>query len=289
MEPVLVTGAAGGRDGSTGRHLTAQLLGRGIPVRALVHRDDERAHLLRALGAQVVAGDLRDLAFVRTAMDGVRGAYFTYPVIDGLLDAAGAFAVAAREAEVPRVVAVSQLAAGPQALTPRMRQHWVAEQILDWADIGAIHLRAAVFHENLARIADTGGGEGLSLPMGPETTELPLVAASDVARVAAGLLCDPSLDVDPVLLLTGDVVTIGSAARALGRTYHDTDPAAWHRWALEFYGTPHAAEHLSKLWEIFRLLGEGKGLYQVTPSIEKYGGHPPITLSDFAIHRPAPH
>ncbi|WP_051179458.1 NmrA family NAD(P)-binding protein [Nocardia concava] len=289
MEPILVTGAAGGRDGSSGRHLTAQLLGRGIPVRALVHTDDVRATVLRALGADVVVGDIRDLAFLRTALSGVRCAYFTYPVIDGLLDAAGAFAVAAREAELERVVAVSQLAAGPQALTPRMRQHWVAEQILDWADIGAIHLRSAVFHENLARIADTGDGAALSLPMGPPTTELPLVAAADVARVAAGLLSDPSLDVDPILLLTGDVLTIGDAARALGRTYHDTDPDTWHRWALDFYGTAHAAEHLTKLWEIFRILGEGTGLYQVTPTIEKYGGHPPITLSDFAIHRPAAH
>ncbi|GAB2538313.1 NmrA family NAD(P)-binding protein [Nocardia heshunensis] len=286
MEPVLVTGAAGGRDGSTGRHLTAQLLGRGIPVRALVHTDDVRATVLRALGAEVVVGDIRDLAVLRAGMAGVRSAYFTYPVVDGLLDAAGAFAVAAREAEVERVVAVSQLAAGPQALTPRMRQHWVAEQILDWADIGAIHLRAAVFHENLARIANTGTAATLALPMGAATTELPLVAASDVARVAAALLGDPELEADPVLLLTGDVVSIGTAARTLGRTYRDLDPDAWQRWALQFYGSAHAAEHLSKLWEIFRVLGEGTGLYQVTAAIEKIGGHPPITLADFAIHRP---
>ncbi|MEV6773651.1 NAD(P)H-binding protein [Nocardia sp. NPDC051030] len=287
MEPVLVTGAAGGRQGSTGRHLTAQLLGRGIPVRALVHTDDGRATVLRALGAQVVVGDLRDIAVTRAAVAGVRGIYFTYPVIDGLVDAAGALAVAAREAGVRRVVSVSQLAAGAEALTPRMRQHYVAEQILDWADVGAVHLRAAVFHENLALIADTGGGAALSLPMGPAQTELPLVAATDVARVAAALLADPELAAEPVLLLTGDVMTIGDAARTLGRTYRDADPHAWHQWALEFYGSAHAADHLTKLWEIFRLLGEGTGLYQVTPSIEKYGGHPPITLGEFAIHRPA--
>ncbi|WP_330180898.1 NAD(P)H-binding protein [Nocardia sp. NBC_01503] len=288
MEPVLVTGAAGGRQGSTGRHLTAQLLGRGIPVRAVVHTDDERATVLRALGAKVVVGDLRDLAFTRAAMDGVRAAYFTYPVIDGLLDAAGAFAVCAREAGVERVVAVSQLAAGPQALTPRMRQHWAAEQILDWADIGAIHLRAAVFFENLALIAATDA-TALELPLGPAETELPLIAASDVARVAAGLLSDLDLKSDPVLLLTGDVQPIDAAAHTLGRTYRDTDPETWRRWAIDFYGSPHAAEHLTKLWEIFRLLSEGTNLYQVTPAIQQYGGHPPITLSDFVIHRPGQH
>ncbi|WP_280270912.1 NAD(P)H-binding protein [Nocardia wallacei] len=285
MEPVLVTGAAGGPQGSTGRHLTALLLGRGIPVRALVHTDDERAAPLRALGAEVVVGDLRDIAITRAALDGLHHAYFTYPVIDGLVDAAGAFAVAARDAGVRRVVAVSQLAAGPQALTPRMRQHWVAEQVLDWAGIGAIHLRAAVFHENLALLADTGDGTRLTMPMGPPTTVLPLIAAADVARVAAGLLADPYRPAEPVLLLTGDVQPIGEAARLLGRTYTDTPPDRWRHWALEFYGSAHAAEHLSKLWEIFRLLGEGTGLYQVTPEIEKYGGHPPTTLAHFAAHR----
>ncbi|MCM6772441.1 NAD(P)H-binding protein [Nocardia sp. CDC159] len=285
MQPVLVTGAAGGIQGSTGRHLTAQLLGRGIPVRALVHTDDERAAPLRRLGAEVIVGDLREYTTNRTALDGVRAAYFTYPVIDGLLDAAGAFAVAAHDAGLGRVVAVSQLAAGPQALTPRMRQHWVAEQILDWADIGAIHLRAAVFHENLALLADTGDGTRLTLPLGPETTVLPLVAATDVARVAAGLLTDPTRPADPVLLLTGDIQPIGAAARTLGRTYTDTPPERWHRWALDFYRSPHAAEHLTKLWEIFRLLGEGTNLYQITPTIERYGGHPPTTLAAFAAHR----
>ncbi|MFD0000630.1 hypothetical protein [Nocardia sp. NPDC127526] len=122
--------------------------------------------------------------------------------------------------------------------------------------------------------------------MGPAATELPLVAAADVARVAAGLLADPTLDTDPILLLTGDVQTIGAAARTLGRTYHDTSPDAWHRWALEFYGSGHAADHLTKLWEIFRVLGEGTGRYQITPAIEKYGGHPPISLAEFTTHRP---
>ncbi|QLY27961.1 NAD(P)H-binding protein [Nocardia huaxiensis] len=287
MEPVLVTGAAGGRQGSTGRHLTAQLLGRGVPVRALIHTEDERATVLRALGAEVVVGDLREIAVIRSAVDGVRSAYFTYPVIDGLLDAAGAFAVACHDAGLERVVAVSQLAAGPHALTPRMRQHWVAEQILDWANIGAIHLRAAVFYENLALVADTGNGSSLKLPMGPAHTQLPLIAAADVARVAAGLLADPTVKADPVLLLTGDVQTIGAAAQTLGRTYRDTDPDRWYQWALEFYGTTHAAEHLTKLWEIFRILGEGTGLYEITPAIEQYGGHPPISLAEFALHRPS--
>lgn len=52
---VLVTGAAGGVMGGTGRILTQMLLKRGVPVRALVRSDDDRAAALRAAGAEVPA------------------------------------------------------------------------------------------------------------------------------------------------------------------------------------------------------------------------------------------
>src|SRR5437667_12423404 len=54
---ILVTGAAG-QVGSVGRTVVGLLLDRGLPVRAMVRRDDERAASLRAAGAQVVIGDL---------------------------------------------------------------------------------------------------------------------------------------------------------------------------------------------------------------------------------------
>ena len=63
----LVTGAAG-QVGSVGRTLTGLLLERGVRVRAMVRRQDERAELLRAAGAEVVIGDLLD--FTRGRLGG---------------------------------------------------------------------------------------------------------------------------------------------------------------------------------------------------------------------------
>ena len=51
--PILVTGAAG-QLGAVGRTVTGLLLNRGLPVRAMVRREDERAAALRAAGAEVV-------------------------------------------------------------------------------------------------------------------------------------------------------------------------------------------------------------------------------------------
>lgn len=295
MEPILVTGAAGGSQGSTGRIVTRLLRQRGLPVRAFVHAQDERCAGLRALGADVVAGDLREIASVLPAVTGVRQVFFTYPVTGGLLDAAAAVAAAARHSGVRQVVEVSQLAAGPDAPTPHMRQHWLAEQVFDRAAVGAIHLRAAVFFENLAVLVTAGRGE-LALPLGSADTVIPLVAASDVARVAAGLLSGSAAGSgpDPVRRLTGDIRTIGEIAAAFGASrapvrYVDIDPGEWERRALRIYRDPHTVEHLSKLWEIFRLVGSGHELYQVTDAIEGIGGSPPQKLREFtaAWHRPA--
>ena len=73
--PILVTGAAGAV-GAIGRNLTAMLLAKGHKVRALVRREDERAGALRRLGAEVVQGDLTDLASMHRAIEGCARIYF---------------------------------------------------------------------------------------------------------------------------------------------------------------------------------------------------------------------
>src|SRR6266705_420704 len=94
---VLVTGASGGQQGRTGRHVSEMLLARGVPVRAFVHRIDERSDQLRGLGAEVFEGDFLDIRSVQRAVQGVSSIYFAYPVQDGLLDATAAMALAACE------------------------------------------------------------------------------------------------------------------------------------------------------------------------------------------------
>ena len=54
---------------------------------------------LRALGAEVVIGDLLSLNDVTSALDGIQSAYFCYPIVPRLIDATSFFAVAAAEKE----------------------------------------------------------------------------------------------------------------------------------------------------------------------------------------------
>lgn len=148
-EPILVTGAAGGSQGSTGRRITALLLEKGIPVRAFVHKLDARSDALRELGAEVVQGDLLDPDSVRAALRGIKRAYFTYSVTDGLLEATTIFAMAAREAKTELVVNNSQLQGARKVPSFRNMQHGLADHIFDWAKVGAVHLHAPPYYENV--------------------------------------------------------------------------------------------------------------------------------------------
>jgi uncharacterized protein YbjT (DUF2867 family) len=56
--------------------VTATLLERGVRVRAFVHRIDDRAEHLRAVGAEGIEGDFLDIQSVQRAVRGVSSIYF---------------------------------------------------------------------------------------------------------------------------------------------------------------------------------------------------------------------
>src|SRR5579864_4555298 len=217
--PVLVTSAAGGRQGKTGRHVSEMLLKRGVPVRAFVHTLDERSERLRALGAEIVQGDFLDIRSVQRATQGASAIYFAYPVQDGLSDATAAMALAAREAGISRLVNLVMLQSSPDAPTPRMKQNYLSEQVFEWANVGAVHIRATVFYENLGSLVRQSlpAQGAIRLPWGGEHTVLPLVAGEDVARVATGLLTRPSLAAGTAYPLIGATLSLKEIVATFGR------------------------------------------------------------------------
>ena len=289
--PILVTGAAGGTQGSTGFHVTRSLLEQGLPVRAFVHRLDERSDRLGALGAEVFEGDLHDVRSVRAAMAGICRAYFAYPVQEGLLEAAGIVAYAARSAGVEQVVNLSQwLQPGEEQPTPHQTRHWLVERILDWADVGAVHLDATVFYENLRAwaLGSLSQGGVIALPWGPETTAIPLVGAEDVARVAVAVLTAPLLPAGTVVRLMAGGVTNTEITDAIGTVlgrpvrYVEITDDQWANAASRAGVNPIAVEHLTHLWRYIRALApEYQALYHTTDAFERLTGQPPKSLAEF--------
>jgi uncharacterized protein YbjT (DUF2867 family) len=294
--PILITGAAGGRQGSTGRLVAGLLLKQGIPVRAFVHKLDARSDELRQQGAEIVEGDLLDPTSVQPAMKGVKRAYFTYPVTDGLLEAATIFAVAARDAGLELVVNNSQFQATPDdpafrdlkgAPSFRNLQHRLADRIFDWARVGAVHLQAPPYYENVRALVSRSVTEqdAAFLPWGDDKTVIPLAGAEDVSRVAATLLADPMVPSQDVYPLVSETPTvreiIETLGRAIGREIRYV-PITDEQWgdAVKERLNPHALDHLTHLWQYFR---KGERCYQATDTVRAVTGRNPQTLEEFFL------
>jgi uncharacterized protein YbjT (DUF2867 family) len=292
--PILVTGAAGGTQGSTGRLIASLLLEQGIAVRALVHKLDSRSDELREKGAEVVEGDLLNPASVQAVMQNVKRAYFTYPVADGLLEAATIFAEAARAESLELVVNNSQFQGIPgdpafrdfqHAPSFRNLQHRLADRIFDWAQVGAVHIQAPPYYENVRALVGRSVAEQsvAFLPWGEDTTVIPLAGAEDVARVAAALLANPgvpSQSVYPLITATPTVKEmIAALERAIGRSvrYVAITDEQWAN-AVKERINPHALDHLTHLWQSFR---KGEQRYQATDTVRAVTGRSPQTLEQF--------
>jgi uncharacterized protein YbjT (DUF2867 family) len=113
----LITGAGGGV-GSVSRCVVRLLRGAGEPVRAMVHREDGRAELLRELGAEVVVGDLTNPRDVVDAMQGTTRMFFNMSVSLDYLQATAVVCAAVREASgLQIVVNMSEMTVSEMILT----------------------------------------------------------------------------------------------------------------------------------------------------------------------------
>jgi uncharacterized protein YbjT (DUF2867 family) len=286
--PILVTGAAGGRQGSTGNRVLQLLIEHGVQVRALVHRVDERSERLRDLGAEVVAGDLLDPDLVRQAIQGVKRAYFTFPVDDGLLEATTIFAQAAREAGTELVVNMSQLQDTSPAPSFRNLQHRLADQIFDWAQVGAVHLSAPPFFENVRALIGRTVSEQdtIFLPWGEGDAVFPLVGAEDCAQMAAALLLAPGTPDQKRYNLISETPTVNEIVNTLSSVLKRPIkyiPITDERWveAVKERINPHAVDHLSSLWRYFRSAGRPKAGPEIGEPIQRVTRQQPQTLEEF--------
>ena len=292
--PVLVTGAAGGQQGATGRLITTHLLKQGIPVRAFVRKVDARADELRKEGAEVFVGDLLNPGSVQEAMKDLRRAYFTYPVADGLMEAATIFAAMARSQELELVVNNSQFQDTPtdaffrdlvSAPTRRNLQHRLTDRILDWAQVGAVHIQAPPYYENVRALVSRTVAEKdtVFLPWGDGDARFPLAGAQDIARVAATLLASARLPSEKVYPVVSEALTVHQIVETLSKVLGGQlkyAPITDEQWtdAVKERINAHAVDHLSRLWQYFRTREHQS---RPTNVVHEVTGRNPQTLEEF--------
>lgn len=225
---VLVTGATG-RIGSA---VAAQLLEKGVPTRAMVHRDDARSAWLRDLGAEVVVADMFDFQQVAAALDGVDRLYFNPPYHPHALDSAVAFAVAARRSGVQAVVALGQWLASPEHPALSTRQAWLTDKLFGLLpDTAHVAVDPGFFADNYLQLVPLAAQLGvLPVPTGTGRNAPP--SNEDIARVAVGALLDPHRHDGRAYHPTGPTMLSGAdiaeaVGTALGRRVRHIDIPAW--------------------------------------------------------------
>src|SRR5215813_8034691 len=293
--PILVTGAAG-QLGGIGRAVTGLLLDRGLTVRAMVHREDERAAALRAAGAEVVAGDLLEPTDVFRVVKGCRRVYFSMSVSAGYLEATMTMAVVAREVGVTALVNMSQMTVSQMNIqnmtsSPQQRQHWLSEQALAWSGLPVVTIRPTVFLEGFF-LPLTGlsvrDRSRIELPFGRGKTSP--VSTADVARVVATVLAEPGPHLGSIYELTGprsqDMDGVAREySEALNRevTYVDIPPEEWEQ-GLKKLGLPeHLTHHLVTMAELNRA-----GRYdRMADGVERVTGRPPMSVREFVSRHAA--
>lgn len=287
--PILVTGAAGAV-GGIGRTLTEMLLTKGHTVRALVRREDDRADELRRLGAEVVLGDLTDLASMHRAIQGIARIYFGMSVSAQYLEATVNTAAVARHHGVEAFVNMSQMTVTQMSITkttdsPQHKLHWLAEQALQWSGLPVVTVRPTVFLEGFFRLLAAQGvreRDELAVPLGDRRTSP--VSAVDVAGAVAEILDDPAPHIGKIYNLTGpESADLEHYARVfsdvLGRTirYRDVPVAAWSDTLRQLNVPEHLVRHLSTMGAL-----HAQGRYdRLTDDLFKLTGRAPTSMQEF--------
>ncbi|MGW5479520.1 NmrA family NAD(P)-binding protein [Streptomyces sp. NPDC004008] len=289
---VLIPGAGG-----VGRTVFEHLCAQDVPVRFMVRREDERAAELRALGAEVVLGDLTRPETVAAALEGVSRMYFAMRVSpDHLLAATVVASVAREHGQLDALVdlsqmTVSQMTAVSTSESHQQRLHWLAEQVFDWSGLPVVHVRPTSFLDNplftslAARTIRENGT--IALPFGAGRTSP--VTVDDVARVVATVLRDPVPHIGKVYELTGprsvDMNEMAAEfSRALGRpvSYVDVPLDRWEAEVLAKVGLP---PHIERHIAVMGRLHQENRYDRTADGVERVTGVPPQSIEEFVAAR----
>ena len=183
-----------GITGRVGGQAARVLRGAGLPVRGVM-RDQSKAAAWAAHGCEIALADTTDAAALIKAFEGANGVFVMLPPIfdpkPGFVEAlpmVAALATALDATRPAKTVCLSTI--GAQAKQPNLLNVLgILEQALSSLPIPIAFLRAAWFMENaaadIASAQDRGVIDSYLLPL---DKPVPMVATSDIGRVAAELL-----------------------------------------------------------------------------------------------------
>lgn len=280
---ILITGATG----TTGHYTIQNLLERGVKVRAMVRMIDERSNELEKLGAEIIQGDFTNLNSLRNALKGIKRAYFCYPFTDGLPKGAGYFAKAAKENGVELTIAMSQMNVHEGTSSPATQNHLIAEDILDWANVGAVHIRPGLFASNYRNMAGpTVKAEGKFYAPNPNA-KFTIIHPQDISDVVSELLITKNITnhIGKRYLLAGDkIYSVKEVANTIGKVINknvEYIPIPVEHWIEAMKKDPYVNDFLAThLREFSKDIDSGK-FNIINEVVKDITGHEPRSFSQY--------
>jgi uncharacterized protein YbjT (DUF2867 family) len=274
---ILLTGATGKTGGETAKALAA----RGVKARALV-RNAEKAAPLKALGIELVVGDVADSASVEKALAGVERVLVLLPNSQRQLELETGLVDHARRAGVRHVVKMSSMEAMADSSAAIPKMHWAAEEHIRRSGLAWTMIKPNFFMQNLLGSARSiKENKSFSIPMGNGKTAMS--DARDIGAVTAEALAgkgheNKSYEITgPELLTFGEVAERFSEVLGTKITYVAADPAAYREILKKVLPNEW---HANAVAELFRGIAEG-GLRRTTDTFKKLMGREPISLTQF--------
>ena len=211
---IIVTGATG----KTGSVVVTELLKAGYPVRAMVHREDDRSARLRAQGTEIVVADMSDVERIADALRDVQSAYYCPPYDPYMIQGSVAFAVAAKESRLEQIVGLSQWLASPSHPSLATRQSWLVDRLFSMTP-GVVHtiVNPGFFADAYLVTIGLAAHLGVFPWMYGNSRNAP-PSNEDIARVAVGALMNPARYAGQSYRPTGpELLGADDMAQAIGR------------------------------------------------------------------------
>ncbi|MGN6185525.1 MAG: NmrA/HSCARG family protein [Thermoanaerobaculia bacterium] len=257
---ILVFGATGAQGGSVARNL----LSRGkFKVRVITRKpDSDAANALRALGAEIVPGDLDDPASLDAALEGVYGVFgvtnfwehFDKEEIHGR-NLVNAVAKAGVKHFIFSTLPHIAKATGGALKSPHFDLKAEHEDLARELGIPSTFVHVPFYYENfLAFFPPRPAGDGtyaFGFPQGD--TPLAAISVEDVGKLVAPMFEDPAKYIGKVVKLAGDEIPPAQYADAMSRATGKTVKYNYvPRETFAALGFP-GAEDLADMFEYYRL------------------------------------
>ena len=274
--PILVTGATG----TVGREVVRLLVAGGHPVR-VTSRGDVADSLPQI---ETVFLDLQQRDSFKLALEGVERVFFSMPLAENMVDVAGWFIAAARDAGVRHVVRLSAFGVDREPPLELARVHGEVEKLLRDSEMEWTVLRPNSFMQNFISYCAASIREQAAFYIPQGNGRVSMVDVRDIAAVATKALIETG-HAGKVYELTGPEALDNHAVAAhlssvLGSEIHYVDASSTEtRHALQSAGMPTwLVTVLMELYEYSRN-GHAAG---ITETVSSVVGRNPKTFVEFA-------